>query len=49
MLDAAEVVRLQQVVRGVPVADAVVRYAVDLALATRPARGPRATIASRSS
>ncbi len=41
VLDAAEVVRLQKVVRGVPVADAVVRYAVDLALATRPARGPR--------
>ena len=38
VLDAAEVVRLQQVVRGVPVADAVVRYAVDLSLATRPAR-----------
>ena len=49
VLDAAEVVRLQQVVRGVPVADAVVRYAVDLALATRPARGPRAILASRSS
>ena len=41
VLDAAEIVRLQQVVRGVPVADAVVRYAVDLAIATRPGRGPR--------
>ena len=41
VLDAAEVVRLQQVVRGVPVADAVVRYAVELSLATRPARGGR--------
>jgi MoxR-like ATPase len=41
VLDAAEVVRLQQVVRGVPVADTVVRYAVELAIATRPSRGPR--------
>ena len=49
VLDAAEVVRLQQVVRGVPVADAVVRYAVDLAIATRPSRGPETIPASRSS
>jgi MoxR-like ATPase len=34
-------VRLQQVVRGAPVADAVVRYAVELAIATRPSRGPK--------
>ena len=39
VLDAGEVVRLQQVVRGVPVADAVVRYAVDLAIASRPVAG----------
>ena len=39
VLDAAEVIRLQQVVRGVPVADVVVRYAVDLATATRPRHG----------
>jgi MoxR-like ATPase len=36
VLDAGEVVRLQEVVRGVPVADAVVRYAVDLVIASRP-------------
>src|SRR6202030_3788202 len=39
VLDAGEVVRLQQVVRGVPVADAVVRYAVNLAIASRPVGG----------
>jgi MoxR-like ATPase len=39
VLDAGEVVRLQQVVRGVPVADSVVRYAVDLAIASRPVAG----------
>jgi len=39
VLDAAEVVRLQQVIRGVPVADVVVRYAVDLVTASRPVHG----------
>jgi MoxR-like ATPase len=39
VLDAGEVVRLQRVVRAVPVADAVVRYAVDLAIASRPVAG----------
>ena len=38
VLDAAEVVRLQQVVRGVPVADVVVRYAVDLVIASPAGR-----------
>ncbi len=39
VLDQGEVVRLQQVVRGVPVADSVVRYAVDLVIASRPVAG----------
>ena len=39
VLDAAEIVRLQRLVRGVPVADAVVRYAVDLVIASRPGHG----------
>ena len=39
VLEAEEVVRLQGVVRGVPVADSVVRYAVNLVGATRPAAG----------
>ncbi len=36
VLDAEEILRLQQLVRGVPVADAVVRYAVNLVGASRP-------------
>jgi MoxR-like ATPase len=40
VLSAAEVLRLQELVRGVPVADAVVRYAVRLVGASRP--GPAA-------
>ena len=39
VLDAGEIVRLQRLVRGVPVADAVVRYAVDLVIASRPGHG----------
>jgi MoxR-like ATPase len=39
VLDAGEVLRLQTVVRGVPVADSVVRYAVDLAKGSRPGTG----------
>jgi MoxR-like ATPase len=39
VFDQGEVVRLQQLVRGVPVADSVVRYAVDLAIASRPVAG----------
>jgi MoxR-like ATPase len=39
VLNAAQVVRLQQLVRGVPVADAVVRYAVNLVIASRPGLG----------
>jgi MoxR-like ATPase len=39
VLEAEEVVRLQGVVRGVPVADSVVRYAVNLVGATRPLPG----------
>src|SRR5207253_5411609 len=41
VLSAAEVLRLQELVRGVPVADAVVRYAVNLAGASRPGHGPK--------
>jgi MoxR-like ATPase len=40
-LSAAEVLRLQTLVRGVPVADAVVRYAVNLAGASRPGYGAK--------
>jgi len=39
IVEAGDVVRLQRAVRGVPVADAVVRYAVDLAIASRPIAG----------
>ncbi len=39
VLDAGEIVRLQRLVRGVPVADAVVRYAVNLVIASRPGHG----------
>jgi MoxR-like ATPase len=39
VIEAGDVVRLQRAVRGVPVADAVVRYAVDLAIASRPIAG----------
>src|SRR5271165_6065647 len=39
VLNAEQVVRLQQLVRGVPVADAVVRYAVNLVIASRPGLG----------
>jgi MoxR-like ATPase len=39
VLSAADIVRLQQVVRRVPVADPIVGYAVRLARATRPAEG----------
>jgi MoxR-like ATPase len=41
VLTAAEVLRLQELVRGVPVADAVVRYAVGLVGASRPGHGPK--------
>src|SRR5438067_3084518 len=39
VLAAKEIVRLQELVRGVPVADAVVRYAVNLVGASRPGLG----------
>ncbi len=39
VLNAADIVRLQQVVRRVPVADPIVSYAVRLARSTRPAEG----------
>jgi MoxR-like ATPase len=39
VLDAGEVVRMQELVRGVPVADSVVRYAVDLVKGSRPGTG----------
>jgi MoxR-like ATPase len=41
VLAAAEILRLQELVRGVPVADAVVRYAVRLVGASRPGYGPK--------
>jgi MoxR-like ATPase len=41
VLEGGEIVRLQSLVRGVPVADAVVRYAVNLVGASRP--GPATT------
>jgi MoxR-like ATPase len=41
VLSAAEVLRLQGLVRGVPVADAVVRYAVNLVGASRPGYGAK--------
>jgi MoxR-like ATPase len=41
VLASGEIVRLQELVRGVPVADAVVRYAVKLAGASRPGYGPK--------
>jgi MoxR-like ATPase len=41
VLSAAEVLRLQELVRGVPVADTVVRYAVALVGASRPGTGPK--------
>jgi MoxR-like ATPase len=41
VLTAAEVVRLQELVRGVPVAEAVVRYAVNIAGASRPGYGAK--------
>jgi MoxR-like ATPase len=41
VLSAAEVMRLQELVRGVPVADAVVRYAVSIVGASRPGYGPK--------
>src|SRR5205807_8531765 len=39
VLEAGEIIRLQELVRGVPVADAVVRYAVSLVGASRPGYG----------
>ncbi len=39
VLAAGEILRLQELVRGVPVADAVVRYAVNLVGASRPGYG----------
>ncbi len=39
VLKVEEILRLQEVVRGVPVADAVVRYAVNLVGASRPGPG----------
>ena len=40
VLKAEEVVRLQELVRGVPIADAVVRYAARLTAQTRPGEVP---------
>jgi MoxR-like ATPase len=45
VLQTGEVLRLQELVRGVPVADAVVRYAVNLVGASRPGYGrPQETV-----
>jgi MoxR-like ATPase len=46
-LSAAEVLRLQELVRGVPVADAVVRYAVNLVGASRPGYGAKSDTVHR--
>lgn len=43
VLHAEEVLRLQELVRGVPVADSVVRFAARLVAATRPALGGKDT------
>ncbi len=43
VLKVPEILRLQRLVRGVPVAESVVRYAVDLVGASRPQVGPKAT------
>ena len=40
VLKAEEVLRLQDLVRGVPIADAVVRYAARLVVSTRPGETP---------
>jgi MoxR-like ATPase len=39
-LESREILRLQELVRGVPVADPVVRFAVNLVVASRPGQGP---------
>jgi MoxR-like ATPase len=41
VLSAEEILQLQELVRGVPVADAVVQYAVNLVGASRPGYGPK--------
>ncbi len=43
VLSAEEVLRLQDIVRGVPIADSVVRYAARLVAATRPGASAAAT------
>jgi MoxR-like ATPase len=40
-LTASEILRLQELVRGVPVADSVVKYAVSLVGASRPGYGAK--------
>jgi MoxR-like ATPase len=40
VLTADDVVRLQELVRGVPIDDSVIRFAARLVLATRPGEGP---------
>ena len=40
VLTAEEVVRLQELVRGVPIEDSVIRFAARLVSATRPGEGP---------
>ena len=51
VLEVEEILRLQELVRGVPVADSVVRYAVNLVGASRPSpgEGPDRATRSRSS
>jgi MoxR-like ATPase len=45
VLEAGEILRLQELVRGVPVADAVVRYAVNIVGASRPGASAWVTLA----
>jgi len=47
VLEVAEILRLQELVRGVPVADAVVRYAVNLVGASRPSADGKGKVAER--
>jgi MoxR-like ATPase len=43
VLGAEEVLRLQDIVRGVPIADSVIRYTARLVAATRPGASPQQT------
>jgi MoxR-like ATPase len=47
ILEVDEILRLQELVRGVPVADSVVRYAVNLVVASRPVPGGKGALADQ--